>query len=93
MPSASAGSIPSRDKLLGVPVSFFFEDQASNDSRRKSGPENLVQQFLSTRDGINLSKAFMSIDDKAMRRMIVAFVEGIANQPVSARGRTSVGRK
>jgi hypothetical protein len=41
-------------------------------------PEDLAQQLLATRYGIKLAKAFMSIDDKSLRRSIVAIVEGIA---------------
>ena len=62
-----------------MPVSFFFEGLSSNGAKLKNAPEDLAQQLLSTRDGIDLIKAFVSIDDKALRRSIVTVVEEIAN--------------
>ena len=76
----SASRLQQFSKLLGVPVSFFFEGLASNGAKEKKAPEDLAQQLLSTRDGIELTKAFITIDDKSVRRSIVAMVEEIANQ-------------
>jgi transcriptional regulator with XRE-family HTH domain len=65
-------------KLLDVPVSFFFEGLPPSGAEKQDEPEDLAQQLLATRYGIKLAKAFMSIDDKSLRRSIVAIVEGIA---------------
>jgi hypothetical protein len=40
--------------------------------------------LLATRDGIELAKAFVTIEDRSLRRSIVAMAEKIANP---ARGR------
>jgi transcriptional regulator with XRE-family HTH domain len=76
----SASRLQQFSKLLDVPVSFFFDGLASNGAKQKNAPEDLAQQLLSTRDGIELTKAFISIDDRSMRRSIVAIVEEIAKQ-------------
>jgi transcriptional regulator with XRE-family HTH domain len=76
----SASRLQQFSKLLDVPVSFFFEGMASNAAKQKNAPEDLAQQLLSTKDGIELTKAFISIDDKRVRRSIVAIVEEIAKQ-------------
>lgn len=41
-------------------------------------PFNYVNEFVSSRDGLRLIKAFTSIDNDAMRRRIVSLVEEIA---------------
>jgi transcriptional regulator with XRE-family HTH domain len=76
----SASRLQQFAKLLDVPVSFFFEGLESNGGRKKNQPEDLATQLLSTRLGVELSKAFMAIEDRAMRRAIVNLVEQIANQ-------------
>ena len=79
----SASRLQEFSKCLGVPVSFFFEGLSSNGAKLKNAPEDPAQQLLVTRDGIDLVKAFVSIDDKALRRSIVTMVEEIANGKVS----------
>jgi transcriptional regulator with XRE-family HTH domain len=86
----SASRLQEFAKCLDVPVSFFFEGLPSNGAKLKNAPEDLAQQFLATRDGIDLAKALVSISDKALRRSIVAMVEEIASgkaSPASARRR------
>lgn len=86
----SASRLQQFAKILDVPVSFFFESLATKGSKPNT-TDDLAQQLLSTRDGLELSKAFVSIDDKRLRRSIVAMVEEIADQkrPASARGRVA----
>jgi transcriptional regulator with XRE-family HTH domain len=79
----SAGRLQEFSKVLNVPVSFFF-DGSSNWAKLKSGPDDLTQQLLFTRNGIDLVKAFMSISDKALRRSIVSMVEEIANEEAAS---------
>jgi transcriptional regulator with XRE-family HTH domain len=76
----SASRLQQVANLLDVPVSFFFDGLEASGGRKKNQPEDLAQQLLSTRLGVELSKAFMTIEDGAMRRAIVNLVEQIANQ-------------
>ncbi len=66
--------------ILDVPVSFFFE-QAPGPSTHGRGFSEAspayVNDFLASSDGLALLKAFIKIDDSALRRSIVRLVEGI----------------
>lgn len=65
---------------LQVPVTFFFEDapgQPKPDGKALSPA--YVSDFLSTSDGLALTKAFMQIKSAKLRRSIVNAVEEIAD--------------
>jgi transcriptional regulator with XRE-family HTH domain len=66
--------------VLEVTPDFFFEGASARPALGNSGSKEtaLIQGFISSRDGIALSKAFTSISDAKMRRSIVALVEQIA---------------
>jgi transcriptional regulator with XRE-family HTH domain len=88
----SASRLQEFAKCLDVPVSFFLEGLPSNSAKLKNAPADPAQQLLVTRDGMDLVKAFVSIDDKALRRSIVTMVEEIANGKVStAAARRRIG--
>jgi transcriptional regulator with XRE-family HTH domain len=76
----SASRLQEFAKMLDVPVSFFFEGLESNGAKLKNAPADLAQQLLATRDGIELTKAFISVDDKMLRRSIVNMVEEAAKR-------------
>ena len=67
-------------QILQVPVSFFFEGGPAVEGFRGASVPSpaYVSDFLATRDGLALAKAFTVIEDKKLRRCIVALVEGIA---------------
>ena len=68
-------------QILQVPVSFFFDAAPGGDGSRgasESATPDYLSDFLTTRDGLALAKAFMSIREKKLRHSIVALVEGIA---------------
>ena len=65
--------------ILQVPVPFFFEGAPSQSrSGGKAESPNYVNDFLATRDGLTLTKAFMQIEDAKLRRCVVRLVESIA---------------
>lgn len=66
------------DALKVTPVFFFDEAPAAviKDPKRIS----IIEQFVSTREGATLSRAFMKIADKSIRRGIVRLVERIAGR-------------
>ena len=72
-------------RILHVPVSFFFEGASATPDilQRKGMSEDpsptYLLSFMSTADGLALSKAFVRIDDTKLRRCIVNLVEQIAN--------------
>jgi transcriptional regulator with XRE-family HTH domain len=65
-------------KTLNVPVSFFFEGLSAIGAQEKNLQHLLAQHLLCTRHGAELVKAFVSIRDKSLRKVIVALVEEIA---------------
>jgi len=69
--------------ILGVPVSFFYEDvdgKAANTggSTREEPPP--VMEFLSSGEGLQLSLAFMRIKDVKVRRRILDLVRSLADE-------------
>jgi transcriptional regulator with XRE-family HTH domain len=75
----SASRLQHMCNILQVPVAFFFEGAPA-------GPAELVQptpadapypldEFIATREGLALAKAFMRIDKIEIRRRIVSLVE------------------
>ena len=69
-------------RILQVPVSFFFEGAPTLPGApvgKDAAPSpNYVSDFLSTSDGLSLTKAFMRIKEPVLRRCIVKLVQQIA---------------
>ena len=73
-----AGRLQQIAHILQVPVTFFFET-ASPDPRPIAPDQSLtnLNDFMATRDGLALAKAFMRIGNTKLRRRIVDLVEEI----------------
>jgi len=70
-------------QILKVPVSFFFEGvsgpgKQAEDGSSKPPVADYVSDFLSSSDGLALTKAFTNIKDSKLRRRVVDLVEEIA---------------
>ncbi len=74
-------------KILGVPVEFFFDGAPSGDAALSAGfgdmPQSgFVSDFMSTSEGVQLTRAFVRIGDQQVRRRIIDLVEALAaSQP------------
>jgi transcriptional regulator with XRE-family HTH domain len=76
-------------QVLQVPIQFFYEEapgtleQTSNDVSRgfadRNG-ESYIVEFLNTRDGLELNKAFVRVSDIKVRRAIVDLVRSLAGE-------------
>ncbi|MGH1418996.1 MAG: helix-turn-helix domain-containing protein [Hyphomicrobiaceae bacterium] len=74
-------------QVLGVPIQFFYEEAPTpNGQPANQAPgfaeapaEGFVVEFLSSRDGLELNKAFVRITDPRVRRSIVELVRSLAN--------------
>jgi transcriptional regulator with XRE-family HTH domain len=75
-------------QVLSVPVQFFYEEVPGNGAGvatllpqgfAEAGPENSIVEFLKSRDGLELNKAFVRIQDVKARRAIVDLVRSLAN--------------
>jgi transcriptional regulator with XRE-family HTH domain len=73
-----AGRLQQIAHILQVPVTFFFET-ASPHPPTVAQDQSLanLNDFMATRDGLTLAKAFMTIGDIRLRRRIVDLVEEI----------------
>jgi transcriptional regulator with XRE-family HTH domain len=74
--------------VLGVPIQFFYDDapeSANSDSGMRAGfaerpAESYVVDFLSSREGLELNKAFVRIQDPTVRRSVVDLVRSLAGE-------------
>lgn len=75
-------------RVLGVPVQFFYDEAPSGaQSAGAAVPgfaeqpdESYVVDFLGTREGLELNKAFARISDPKVRRSIVDLVRSLAGE-------------
>ena len=68
--------------ILGVPVAFFYEnvgDEAPVRARQDGEPPP-VMEFLSSAEGLQLSLAFMRIQDVKVKRRILDLVRSLADE-------------
>jgi transcriptional regulator with XRE-family HTH domain len=77
--------------VLGVPVQFFYEDVPAGTEAETARPgmaerpaESYVVDFLSSRDGLELNKAFIRIEDPIVRKAIVDLVRALAGEDPSS---------
>ncbi len=73
-------------QVLGVSVQFFYEEapvsepkQTVPDGFAEKPDEHSIVEFLRSRDGLELNKAFVRISDAKARRAIVELVRSLAN--------------
>jgi transcriptional regulator with XRE-family HTH domain len=77
----SASRLQHTAHVLQVPVTFLFEGAPGALQVKGAAPSPAyVSDFLATSEGLALTKAFMQIKDKKLRRRIVGLVEEIADQ-------------
>ena len=68
--------------ILGVPISFFYEDADANGPRSgfsEAGEPPPVMEFLASGEGLQLSLAFMRIKDPKVRRRILDLVRSLSD--------------
>jgi transcriptional regulator with XRE-family HTH domain len=73
-------------QVLGVPVQFFYEEVPAaeppplvSEGFAEKPAEGSIVEFLRSRDGLELNKAFVRISDAKARRAIVDLVRSLAN--------------
>jgi transcriptional regulator with XRE-family HTH domain len=80
-------------QILGVPVQFFYEEApTSATAHAEAAPgfaerpaESYVIDFLASREGLELNKAFMRVSDARTRRAIVELVRALAGEETGER--------
>ena len=73
-------------RVLSVPIQFFYDEApgASSTNGTATGfsepaAESYIVNFLSSREGLELNKAFVRIEDPKVRRSIVELVRNLAS--------------
>jgi len=70
-------------EILDVPVEFFFEEAPHIDGRRAPGmaeadSETFILEFLNSREGLELNRAFAKIADPKVRKRVVNLVRSLS---------------
>ncbi len=79
-------------KVLGVSVQFFYDEVPRSDQQAPAAAagfaerpaDRYVVDFLSSREGVELNKAFVRITDAKVRRSIVDLVRTLAGDEKTA---------
>ena len=74
-------------RILGVTVQYFFEELTGAEEGTAADPKGLNEtagddylvEFLNSREGIELNRAFLRIDDPRARRAILELVRSLAD--------------
>ena len=78
----SASRLQQMSHVMGVPIPFFFDGSLGRSTPSKAtataSDPSYISEFLATKDGLSLVKAFMRIKDRNIRLPIVRLVEQIA---------------
>jgi len=75
-------------RVLGVSVQFFYDEAPGGVTENRPAaatgasdkPDSYVVDFLSSREGIELNKAFVRIADPKVRRSVVDLVRALAEE-------------
>jgi hypothetical protein len=74
--------------ILQVPVAFFFEDVLADEPTqkptRKTAPRADINEFMATKDGLALAKAFMKISNVNVRQQIAGLVNDLGQSREAA---------
>ena len=78
-----ASRLQAISSILGVPVSFFFEDFVSQDAAGGKGfgeesSATFALDFVTSPEGLQLNRAFFKIGDAKVRRKIIDLVKVLA---------------
>lgn len=72
----SASKLHSISQILNVPIPYFFEGLA--EKRRGPEPEPEIIEFLLSREGVQLNRAFMSITKPSTKKMVLELIDDLA---------------
>ncbi|MFN3744081.1 MAG: helix-turn-helix domain-containing protein [Hyphomicrobiaceae bacterium] len=74
-------------RVLGVPVQFFYEDAPVGGAQQSQTPgfaerpsDSHVFEFLSSREGLELNRAFSRITDPKVRKSVLDLVRSLADE-------------
>lgn len=76
-------------QVLEVPVSYFFDDLDSGASGQHSAgfaeskSQDFVLEFLNSREGLELNRAFVKIQDPQVRRRVIDLIRSMTEDEKS----------
>lgn len=78
-----AGRLHELGMVLGVPIQFFYEQAPGGMAEHgfaEQPADGYVVDFLSSREGLELNKAFVRISDPRTRKSIIDLVRSLAGE-------------
>jgi len=79
-------------KILDVPVGYFFEDAFANSAPAHAAAglaepeqETFLLDFLNSREGLDLNRAFAKIHDPKVRRRVIDLVRALSEEKPEAK--------
>jgi transcriptional regulator with XRE-family HTH domain len=79
-------------KILEVPVGYFFEDAFASSAPAQAShglhepqQEGYLLDFLNSREGLDLNKAFAKIHDPKVRRRVIDLVRALSEEKLDAK--------
>ncbi|MFC6445109.1 helix-turn-helix domain-containing protein [Shinella zoogloeoides] len=81
----SASRLQAISDVFRVPPSFFFQDDDSAQPAAGAGHETGdVSSFVSSKEGLDLNRAFLKIDDAGVRKSIIALATALSKAGANA---------
>ena len=82
----SASRLYRMAQVLSVQIAYFYEGLAESTNGGQHGfaereTDSYMTEFLSSREGIELNRAFLKITDPRVRRKFIDLVRSMANEP------------
>jgi transcriptional regulator with XRE-family HTH domain len=79
--------------VLNVPIQYFYEDAPAGEARvppspgfAERQPDPYIFEFLNTREGLELNKAFARISDPKTRRAVLELVRALSSDEATGNG-------
>lgn len=69
-------------QILDVPVQFFFDGAPVDGAQagEKADGESFIYEFVNSREGLELNRAFVRISDAKVRRSVIELVRSLASK-------------
>ena len=78
----SASRLQAISEVFRVPPSFFFQDDENATPTTGAAHETGdVSTFVSSKEGLDLNRAFLKITDPVLRKKIISLVAAVAQTP------------
>lgn len=76
-------------ELLDVHISYFFEGGPEASEDRALAAPSVLSQFMNSKEGVMLAKAFSAIEDSRVRRRVLELVQSLGTSNVAETQKTT----